>query len=90
MKGLNRPSYIIPSVRYRDAPAAIEWLCRASGFTPLSVVPGEDGGIAHAELTLGKGMIMLGSAAAKGPDEGTGPPPENGPATHSVTSWSIT
>lgn len=82
--GLNAPGYIIPSVRYRDAPAAIEWLCRAFGFTPLLVVPGEDGAIAHAELTLGKGMIMLGSADANGPEEETGPPPENGPATHSV------
>ena len=82
--GLNTPGYIIPSVRYRDAPAAIEWLCRAFGFTPLLVVPGEDGAIAHAELTLGKGMIMLGSADANGAEEETGPPPENGPATHSV------
>ena len=80
--GLNTPGYIIPSMRYRDAPAAIEWLCKAFGFTPLLVVPGEDGAIAHAELTLGQGMIMLGSAAANGP--AAGPPSENGPATHSV------
>ena len=49
-------------MRYHDAPAAIEWLCEAFGFERRLVVPGEDGSIAHAQLTLGGGMIMLGSA----------------------------
>ena len=52
---------IIPTLRYRDAAAAIEWLCRAFGFEKHLVVPGEGGTIAHAQLTLGNGMIMLGS-----------------------------
>ena len=52
---------IIPGMRYHDAPAAIDWLCNAFGFSPSLVVPDEDGGIAHAQLTLGRGMIMLGS-----------------------------
>ena len=54
-------SPIIPSMRYRDAPAAIDWLCRVLGFSEHMVVPGEDGAVAHAQLTLGDGMIMLGS-----------------------------
>ncbi len=53
---------IIPTMRYHDAAAAIEWLCRAFGFREHLVVPGEDGTIAHAQLVLGDGMIMLGSA----------------------------
>ena len=53
---------IIPAMRYRDAPAAIDWLCRAFGFEQHLVVPGPDGTIAHAQLTFGNGMIMLGSA----------------------------
>ena len=52
---------IIPGMRYRDAPAAIEWLCEAFGFSPHLVVLDDRGGIAHAQLTLGNGMIMLGS-----------------------------
>ncbi len=52
---------VIPSLRYKDAPAAIEWLCRAFGFEKNAVYPNSDGAIAHAQLTLGKGMIMLGS-----------------------------
>ncbi len=49
-------------MRYRDAPAAIEWLCRAFGFEKHLIVPGENNAIAHAQLTFGNGMIMLGSA----------------------------
>jgi uncharacterized glyoxalase superfamily protein PhnB len=53
---------IIPAMLYRDAAAAIEWLCRAFGFEKHLVVPGDAGTIAHAQLVLGNGMIMLGSA----------------------------
>ena len=53
---------VIPTMRYRDAPAAIEWLCRAFGFEKHLVVPGENDSIVHAQLVFGKGMIMLGSA----------------------------
>ena len=53
---------MIPGLRYRDAPAAIEWLCRAFGFEKQAVYPNPDGTIAHAQLTFGNGMVMLGSA----------------------------
>ena len=53
---------VIPGMRYHDAAAAIEWLCKAFGFEKHLVVPGENGTIAHAQLTFGNGMIMLGSA----------------------------
>lgn len=52
---------VIPSLRYRDAPAAIEWLCRTFGFEKHLIVPNDDGTIAHAQLAFGNGMIMLGS-----------------------------
>jgi uncharacterized glyoxalase superfamily protein PhnB len=52
---------IIPCLRYRNAPAAIEWLCQTFGFEKQLVVPNEDGTIAHAQLSFGNGMIMLGS-----------------------------
>jgi uncharacterized glyoxalase superfamily protein PhnB len=52
---------IIPALRYRDAPAAIEWLCNALGFKQHAVYPNPDGTIAHAQLTFGNGMIMLSS-----------------------------
>ena len=54
-------SRIIPTMRYKDAPAAIEWLCMVLGFEKHLVVPGENDTIAHAQLILGNSMIMLGS-----------------------------
>ena len=69
---------VIPALRYRDAPAAIEWLCRAFGFEKVLVVPGEDGTIAHAQLVFGNGMIMLGSARGSEFDELVKPPGELG------------
>jgi uncharacterized glyoxalase superfamily protein PhnB len=53
---------IIPTLRYREAADAIDWLCRAFGFERHMVVEGEDGAIEHAQLTLAGGMIMLGTA----------------------------
>ncbi len=52
---------VISCLRYRDAPAAIDWLQRAFGFEPQLVVPDAHGGIAHAQLRFGNGMVMLGS-----------------------------
>ncbi|MBX2837393.1 MAG: VOC family protein [Gammaproteobacteria bacterium] len=55
-------STVIPTLRYRDAKAAIDWLCEGFGFTPQLVVEDGAGGIAHAQLRFGNGMIMVGSA----------------------------
>ena len=69
-------STVIPGLRYRNAPAAIEWFSKVFGFVRHAVYEGEGGTILHAELTLGGGMIMLGSAkddehsrGFKSPDE---------------------
>ena len=53
---------IIPTLRYEDAAAAIDWLCEAFGFERRMVVPGEGDQILHAQLVFGNGMVMLGSA----------------------------
>lgn len=52
---------IIPCLRYRDAPAAIDWLCRAFGFERHAVYS-EGDTVHHAQLVFGNGMVMLGSA----------------------------
>ncbi len=57
----NTKATVIPVLRYRDAPAAIEWLCQTFGFEKHLVVPNEDGSVAHAQLSFGNGMIMLAS-----------------------------
>lgn len=62
----NTGSTVIPCLRYRDAPRAIDWLCQVFGFSAHLVVPGENGTIAHAQLNSANGMIMLGSASKEG------------------------
>ena len=52
---------VIPALRYNNAPAAIDWFCDVLGFSRHAVHEGENGTIGHAELSLGNGMIMLGS-----------------------------
>ena len=62
-KAKTTTSTVIPALRYRDATAAIDFLCLAFGFEKHLVVPGDNGKIAHAQLTFGNGMIILGSGA---------------------------
>src|ERR1700758_2772351 len=54
-------STVMPAMRYRDANAAIDWLCNVFGFERHAVYPGPHNTVGHAELTLNGGMIMLGS-----------------------------
>jgi uncharacterized glyoxalase superfamily protein PhnB len=53
---------IAPSVFYEDAAAAIDWLCRAFGFEVQLKVANEHGQVAHSQLVLGGGLIMVGQA----------------------------
>ncbi len=53
---------LFAGMRYVDATAAIAWLGRAFGAEPNLVVPGPDNSVAHAQLTIGEGLFMLGSA----------------------------
>jgi uncharacterized glyoxalase superfamily protein PhnB len=55
------PSTLIPGLRYRNAPAAIDWLATVFGFKRQTVIEGENGVIHHAELILGNAMVMLGT-----------------------------
>ncbi len=50
---------LVPTLRYRDVPAAIAWLCNAFGFEKHLVVTGEDDFIRYAQLTFGDGMVMV-------------------------------
>ncbi len=58
---------LIPSLRYKDAYAAIEWLETVLGFVRHAIYPGENNTVGHAELRHGTGMIMLGSATNPSP-----------------------
>ena len=52
---------LFPALGYRDARAAADWLERAFGFVRHAVHDGPDGGVAHAEMRFGNGMVMLSS-----------------------------
>nr|WP_206323598.1 VOC family protein [Streptomyces sp. HNM0574] len=57
---------VFPTLQYRDARAAIAQLREAFGFTEEAVHEGADGSVAHAELSHGNGLVMLGTADPRG------------------------
>lgn len=59
-------STIVPGLRYRDAHAAIDWLCKAFGFEKQAVYEDDQGRVMHAQLVYGGGMVMLGDARHEG------------------------
>lgn len=65
----NRPTHIWPTLIYRDAPAAIDFLTNGLGFTTAIVVPNEtdQSVVEHCQLLWPEGGgIMLGSAGRPG------------------------
>jgi uncharacterized glyoxalase superfamily protein PhnB len=58
-QGASVRTSVIPTVRYRDVPAAVAWLCRAFGMQVHRVVTDADGAPRYAELTVGGGMLMV-------------------------------
>ena len=75
-------SSIMPALRYRDAHAAIRFLCEVFGFERRAVYEGEGGSVAHAELVIGGGMIMLGSAPGHGDYDKLVQPPTSADAVN--------
>jgi uncharacterized glyoxalase superfamily protein PhnB len=56
------PQRIYPYLAYADAPAAIDFLCRAFGFEERMRFSMPDGRLGHAEIALSGHVIMLASA----------------------------
>ncbi len=52
---------IYPSLRYRDAKAAIQFLQSAFGFEVRVSYEDDSGTVHHAELAYGPSLLMLGS-----------------------------
>ena len=57
---------ISSSVYYDDAPAAIDWLCKAFGFEVVLKVEGDPGVIVHSELKYGEGLVMVSTIGERG------------------------
>ena len=63
---------IMPTFRYRDADAAVQWLVDVLGCSVHVVIRSDTGAIGHGELRYGTGMMMVGSY----PDQVSGDLPE--------------
>ena len=75
---------IFPILRYNDARTAIRWLCSAFGFVQLLSVPEAGDYVRHAQLKLGKNLIMVGSVR---PNDGIVSPKELGSATQMLAVY---
>lgn len=51
---------LTPYLYYNDLAAALEWLDKAFGFEERMRIPGEDGGIMHAEVRFEDCVVMMG------------------------------
>lgn len=61
---MNEHPTVFPTLRYRDAESAIEFLERAFGAEAHAVHRRADGRVLHAELRLDNGMMMIGEGEA--------------------------
>ncbi len=61
-----RRQRIVPALSYDDAPAMIEFLCRAFGFVERFRLDMPDGSIGHASLVSGEDELTLASAYPEG------------------------
>ncbi len=50
---------VIPMISYEEGVAALEWLARAFGFRETARMLGPLGELAHGEMEIGDGVIML-------------------------------
>ena len=55
---------IAPYLLYADVAAALDWLARTFGLRERMRMPGPNGSIAHAEMELAEGVVMMGCPGA--------------------------
>jgi uncharacterized glyoxalase superfamily protein PhnB len=52
-------TFVVPMIAYEDGNAAMDWLIEAFGFVEADRRISPDGVLAHGELEVGEGIIML-------------------------------
>lgn len=87
--GIDHATTAVPVLRYRDLPAAVDWLCRTLGFEKHRVVNGEGGSIRLAQLTLGSGIVMLAPVQKTELDKLMVQPDEVGGAETQITYFFV-
>jgi uncharacterized glyoxalase superfamily protein PhnB len=63
---------IHPTLRYDDPRAAIAFLTSALGLVQQQMYTNDDGTVAHAELSFGDGVVLLGTRAGRSDPFDTG------------------
>lgn len=63
---------LYPTLRYKDAKAAHQWLQDAFGFEPNALYEDDEGNVAHAQMRWGSDMIMFGTAREDSYNDRTG------------------
>ncbi len=76
---------LTPSLAYDDAAAAIEFLCRAFGFTEKYRLDMPDGSIGHAELEIGGATVYVATTW----EAGGMASPQNLPAVHAQVNCEV-
>ena len=65
---------VIPMLAYEDGFAAMDWVARAFGFRERARMAGSNGLLAHGEMEVGGGLIMLakreGATILSEPEDG--------------------
>lgn len=56
---------VLPYLHYEDVAGALDFLVKTFGFIVHVSMPGSDGAIVHAELLLGRAVVMLGPERAE-------------------------
>jgi uncharacterized glyoxalase superfamily protein PhnB len=80
---------VVPVIRYRNLPAAINWLCAAFGFEKHRITADSSGSIIFAQLTFGPTMIMVGPVRDSAFDRFLKQPDEIGGAETQVCYFRI-
>lgn len=52
---------IIPMLAYENGVEAMDWLCKAFGFTSVTQWLDDSGRLSHGEIAMGESLIMLAS-----------------------------
>ena len=74
---------VIPFLTYEDGVAALDWLTKAFGFRETARFTSPDGRLAHGEMSVGDGEIMLASPS---PDYAS--PKRHRAACATAAAWS--
>jgi uncharacterized glyoxalase superfamily protein PhnB len=56
---------LVPFLYYENPAAAIQWLCNAFGFTQRFRLTMPNGAIAHAEVEIGGGVVIIGNVGTR-------------------------